>query len=525
MRLNNSFTVNRWGLIGATLVFLTAFTPTLLAWPWAYTGVIAGIGALLGWAVGVGLRALIPGEPGRAGPGALLASVGVAILVVAVARGWNIEQAQLLGLAPPAWGTGLASVGLGFCVATALIAVFRHRQARIVLAVVVLVPALGIAVVGPSRVLSAGEKLDSEDPLPAVEAPTAPQRSGSADSHVDWATLGEQGAKFVNGGLDAAELEQATGRPAAEPIRLYAGRAAGDTHQARAQVIIEELERTNAAERDVLLVMLTPGNGWVSDPAAHGLELLYDGNTAIVAQQYSTQPSAFHMLDTTEVERSGTEFILPILRWWEELPVERRPLFYIYGESLGVTAAEAALTSPHNVAQRVDGVLLAGPPGVNPVYQDTVARRVDGTPAAAPIIAGKDSPQFATDAEAIRALDGFLTPGCYTSSTLLMLSCGGIRPSPGTDRTGWQNQPSVTVWTRCAGCPVSRLCCWWPICLSASAWTTGTVTDTATQCCRGSLRWMTTWTLPTRNGSRTPIGRASIRKSRSISPRLVQILG
>lgn len=407
MRLNNSFTVNRWGLIGATLVFLTAFTPTLLAWPWAYTGVIAGIGALLGWAVGVGLRALIPGEPGRAGPGALLASVGVAILVAAVARGWNIEQAQLLGLAPPAWGTGLASVGLGLCVATALIAVFRHRQARIVLAVIVLVPALGITVVGPSRVLSAGEKLDSEDPLPAGEAPTAPQRSGSADSHVDWATLGEQGAKFVNGGLDAAELEQATGRPAAEPIRLYAGRAAGDTHQARAQVIIDELERTNAAERDVLLVMLTPGNGWVSDPAAHGLELLYDGNTAIVAQQYSTQPSAFHMLDTTEVERSGTEFILPILRWWEELPVERRPLFYIYGESLGVTAAEAALTSPHNVAQRVDGVLLAGPPGVNPVYQDTVARRVDGTPAAAPIIAGEDSPQFATDAEAIRALDGF----------------------------------------------------------------------------------------------------------------------
>ena len=57
------------------------------------------------------------------------------------------------------------------------------------------------------------------------------------------------------------------GRPAKEPIRVYAGLQTADTDEARMDVIIRELERTGAFDRKLLVIIPTTGTGWV-DPGS-----------------------------------------------------------------------------------------------------------------------------------------------------------------------------------------------------------------------------------------------------------------
>ena len=65
---------------------------------------------------------------------------------------------------------------------------------------------------------------------PGVEQPTQPERSGSPDSFAPWDTLGFQGRNFVATGPHADELTELNGRPAKEPIRIYAGLQIGRHH-------------------------------------------------------------------------------------------------------------------------------------------------------------------------------------------------------------------------------------------------------------------------------------------------------
>ena len=58
------------------------------------------------------------------------------------------------------------------------------------------------------------------------------ERSGSPRSFAPWDTLGFQGRNFVSTGPDAAELSRINGKPAKEPIRVYAGLQTADTDEA-----------------------------------------------------------------------------------------------------------------------------------------------------------------------------------------------------------------------------------------------------------------------------------------------------
>lgn len=59
------------------------------------------------------------------------------------------------------------------------------------------------------------------------------------------------------------------GRPAQEPIRVYAGLQTADTDEQRIAVLLSELERTRAFDRELLVIVPTTGTGWstLSPPA------------------------------------------------------------------------------------------------------------------------------------------------------------------------------------------------------------------------------------------------------------------
>ncbi|MFD4182954.1 alpha/beta hydrolase, partial [Rhodococcus sp. NPDC058514] len=235
----------------------------------------------------------------------------------------------------------------------------------------------------------------------AVE-PTGAERSGSPDSYASWESLGFEGRNFVSRGMHADELAAANGRPALEPIRVYAGLATAEDTDARLDVIISELERTGAFERSVLVVIPTTGTGWVNPTAAEAIELVHGGDSALVASQYSYLPSWISFLaDRDKAAEAGRALIGRVHERWLREPVETRPKLLVYGESLGTQAGEAAFEGLGDIRETVDGVLWVGPPNSNTLWSQLVARRDPGSPQVEPVYSDGLVVRFANDAASI----------------------------------------------------------------------------------------------------------------------------
>ena len=110
--------------------------------------------------------------------------------------------------------------------------------------------------------------------------------SGGPGSLVAWDTLGFQGRTFAGGATSTDELSAFAGpggTPMA-PIRAYAGLQSAEDADARAALVVQELDRTGAWDRSVLVVATATGTGtgtgWINPVAAESLEYLYDGDSA-----------------------------------------------------------------------------------------------------------------------------------------------------------------------------------------------------------------------------------------------------
>ncbi len=185
-----------------------------------------------------------------------------------------------------------------------------------------------------------------------VEQPTVPERSGSPASAQAWDTLGQEGRTFVGRGPGAAEIAAVTGRPAKEPIRVYAGRESAESVPAVANLVVAELDRTKAWERKVLAVNTTTGRGWVNQSVASSLEYIEGGDTAIASMQYSFLPSPLAFIaDRESPQIAGRALFNAVFARWIDLPVETRPKLVVFGESLGSTAdrtrSRVSRTWPH----------------------------------------------------------------------------------------------------------------------------------------------------------------------------------
>ncbi|MDN6511131.1 MAG: alpha/beta hydrolase [Corynebacterium sp.] len=501
-----------WGLVVGALMFALSLTPSLLTRDWLFQGVAAGLSAATGHLVGVVLqwvwvlwiRDLV--EPlitvvtrGRTIPPrwrprlrvALIAVIVVALLVwILFAVQWQQQIADIMG--DEAYSAGeflkVLPVGLllwvGFYLVgkivvrgTVLLArAVPGQHTRYGLKLLVSWAVVGVVTVFvadqilPGTILRVSERIfsvrDQEIREDLVE-PTVPERSGGPGSLNEWEDLGAYGTRFTALGLYKDQLEELTGRPAEEPIRVYAGLSNGDTDRARALNVVDELERTNAQAREALMVAPTTGTGWVNPTAAQAFELMFDGNTAIAADQYSYLPSAVQFIsDRDQVREAGKELVTAVVDWWHSLPADNRPKLYVYGESLGTTAGEGGFSGVRDIASTVDGVLWLGPPNSNELWRDFVTRRDPGTREVDPEYSGGMMVRFAENSEQIQrwindpedggtSWDGSRVlyvqhpsdPVVWWSPNLLFREPDWLKEPPGFDRSPtMQWMPIVTFW-------------------------------------------------------------------------------
>jgi uncharacterized membrane protein len=171
--------------------------------------------------------------------------------------------------------------------------------------------------------------------------PTSPLVSGSPDSLLPFADLGQQGRRYVTDVVTPELIEQVMGEPArAHPIRTYVGFNSEPLYQAgRAELALAELERTGAFDRSVLLLISPTGTGWVDHTLIEAAEFLTRGDIATCCIQYARYPS-FLSVQKVALGRGQFRLLLwGVSRRLAGMPPERRPRVVVFGESMGAWTA------------------------------------------------------------------------------------------------------------------------------------------------------------------------------------------
>jgi uncharacterized membrane protein len=487
------------GLAMAIAFLCLSLTPSLLPRSALVQGIISGILATTGYLVGVTVAAVErrlvrwrPGVRGQRIAWRVLWVVAVPTTAVFLYQGtlWQRDIHRLMGVPAPAEVGYLGVPVLAGGMFLGLVVIARTLRAgaralgrllgrwippsvaRVTATVAVTALAAGfVQGVVENRLLSdadASFRALNDGTPDGVTAPADPARSGSAASYVPWHTLGRQGRNFVVRGPRVADLERFSGQPAVPPIRVYAGLASAATARARAALAVRELERTGGFDRKVLCVITTTGTGWVDRHTVDPIEYMYNGDSALVAMQYSYLPSWLSFLvDRERAREAGRELFNAVYAVWSRLPVGDRPKLLVLGESLGAYGAEAAFSGLDDLLRRTDGVLLIGPPNDSVLWREFTADRDPGTPEVLPQYGGGDLMRFAGQPSDLTSVPSRSTPHLvylqHASDPVVWWSPGLIvhRPDWLTERRGRDVLPAmrwypfVTFWQPTADLIVS----------------------------------------------------------------------
>jgi uncharacterized membrane protein len=490
------------GIAVGAVFFCLSLTPSLLPRSWLFQGLIGGINAAIGYGLGVlaaktvyrlALRNVGWWPPSRRAQFWLKATVVVAsptacVLMLIPAAGWQRKVSALMSIQGPATPTYLRTLLLSVVVAALLVSTSRviidairllaralirrwhlNDEVAMFLGTTIVVAMLitlfnGVLVRGFFAGANAIFQPRNDTTTAGLSAPLQPEKSGSPTSLAPWDSLGLQGRNFVTGGPHAAQLTKLNGRPAKEPIRVYAGLETANSDEDRMQVLVDELERTHAVDRKLLIIVPTTGTGWVDPAAASSVEMMYNGDTAMVGVQYSFLPSWISFLaDRQKSKDSGRLLVDTIHEHWLRWPAEHRPRLVLYGESLGSMAGQAAFGYLPDVSKMgFSAVLWVGPPQFSPLWHAVVARRDPGSPEVDPRYDNGRTVRFSeanrpADIAGIagRPWDGtrvlFLQhpsdPVVWWSTDLLFSRPDWLVERPGQDRTSaMQWYPVVTFW-------------------------------------------------------------------------------
>ncbi len=231
----------------------------------------------------------------------------------------------------------------------------------------------------------------------ASPRPTNPNKTGSAASLIDWKAMGQPGRDFVMTGPDAAAIAALTGRPALDPIRVYVGRANGETPRERAALALAELQRQGAFARDVLIITSPTGTGWM-DPGSHDpVEYMHNGNIATVSAQYSYLQSPLALILETRTGLDQASALLDVVHeYWKTLPEAERPRLYVHGLSLGAWSSMYATGLFRLLEDPIDGAFWAGPPFPSTLWQAIQRQRNAGSPWVLPTIGSGSLVRYAS---------------------------------------------------------------------------------------------------------------------------------
>ncbi|WP_194819911.1 alpha/beta-hydrolase family protein [Nocardia sp. XZ_19_385] len=494
---------NYTGVVIGAIFFAWSVSPSLLPRTWIFQGLVSGISAIIGYGVGCVLEWAFrkwawPRLPVRMRARArfflqfsdrtrqltkmvivLGAAVGVAAILARSAR-WQRDLEMLMGMEPTNTSSYLRTELLAAATVALVIGVFRvvrwlirsivrvlnidWRIPRAIalpagfLVVVVLSVLLfqGVLAKAFFSVANSAFSVRNSNTSPAAVQPVQPERSGSPQSLAPWNTLGSEGRWFVSFVPSAERIAQVTGAPAREPIRVYAGLESAENPEAVADLVVQELDRTRAFERKVLVLVTTTGTGWVDSTTAESIEYMYGGDSAIAATQYSYLPSVLSFLsDKSKAADAGRLLVHAVHERWAQLPPETRPKLLIYGESLGSQGSEAAFTGLDDIRTLVDGVLWVGPPNSNRLWGQLTTRRDPGTPEILPIYADGLIVRFAADAANLHRPNGaWVEPRIaylqHASDPIVWWSPDLLFEEP-----DWLREPR--------GADVSKSIRWWPV--------------------------------------------------------------
>jgi uncharacterized membrane protein len=196
--------------------------------------------------------------------------------------------------------------------------------------------AAGATALYDAGVAYVGRANDKVEPAYATP-PATPLVSGSDESLLPFADLGQQGRRYVTDVLTPELITQVMGEQAlAHPIRTYVGFNSEPLYPTgRAELALAELDRTGAFDRSWLLLVSPTGTGWVDHTLIETVELLARGDVATCCVQYGRYPS---FLSVQKVALGRSQFRLLLWGIKQRLagrPPERRPRVLVFGESLG----------------------------------------------------------------------------------------------------------------------------------------------------------------------------------------------
>ncbi|MCG5215978.1 alpha/beta-hydrolase family protein [Streptosporangium soli] len=410
--------------IGGTVVavgfFCASLSPSLLPRSWILQGIVGGVAAGGGYALGSILSALLrrgfgltPSPRARAVAWRLLVGGGTVIClsVLWFSSDWQREVRRTMGMDTDiAWFQPLIAV---LAVVTFVLLLALGRSVRLATRKLIsllgrFIPATVAKVVGLAlavflvmvfandvlfgnfiEVMNNTSSLANRGTSPGVSAPVSSSLSGSPGSLVSWDSLGRMGRDFTGKATRKEDLEKFAGGPAADPIRVYVGLDSAPSFKEQVRLAVRELKRTGAFERDVLVVMGSTGTGWVDSKVADAIEYMYAGDTALVSMQYSQLPSWLSFIvDRDKAAEAGSDLIEGVRAEWARLPMTARPKLLVFGESLGSYGIEEAFEDFDDLIARTDGALLVGPPNLNPIWRSLIAGRDPGSPMWRPVYQG-----------------------------------------------------------------------------------------------------------------------------------------
>ncbi|WP_234986676.1 alpha/beta-hydrolase family protein [Demequina sp. NBRC 110055] len=417
------------GLVIALWFFSISLTPSLLPREGWVQGIESGVAAMVGYGLGASAYAIarfltVPAAHGRVRAILLVCALGL----IAVQTGFTVwayvgwQNATRLDfgmepLSPLVWPAivlvGAASAAILLIIARTVRTLFRQadnlvdrfmpRRLAVATVGVLLTGLLWWVASGAfvnafftfSNWTFSGQDLQTN---PDAARPLDPTKSGSPASAILWEDLGRQGRSFVSAGPTAADIDAAGPGGAREPIRAYVGLRSAETLQERADLLLDELIRTDAFDREVMVVATTTGTGYLDPHGMDALEFLVNGDTAIAGAQYSYLPSWISLLaDQAEVEDTSRVVFRTIHDYWATLPDNTRPQLYLYGLSLGTTGVEAILSSVDILNEPIDGALMTGAPFLNEMHYEITEARDDDSTAALPVFNSGRTVRFANE--------------------------------------------------------------------------------------------------------------------------------
>lgn len=173
--------------------------------------------------------------------------------------------------------------------------------------------------------------------------PSSRYVSGSAVSLVPWSSLSAEGRRHIKTRLAGNIIADVMEEPAvAEPIRIFVGLDSAPNEQARVALALQELERTGAYNRSVLVIVSPTGSGYVNYVMSESVEYMSRGDCASVTLQYSKRPSP---LSLNRLGGGHAQFRLllnGIKRRLADIPMSQRPRILLFGESLGAWTSQDA---------------------------------------------------------------------------------------------------------------------------------------------------------------------------------------